>query len=76
MTGRYMLLALARNSDRIVNETLITVASISLVVSSVLWIVLSRAILRNLRKRAHVPTASVRVEDRNIWREPPIEPPR
>lgn len=76
MTGRYMLFALARNSDKILNETLVTAASISLVVASVLWIVLSRIILRNLRRGARIPIASSRVDDRDIWKEPPVEPSR
>ena len=69
-----MLLALARNSDKVLNESLVTAASVSLVAASILWIVMSRLILRNLRKRAHVPTASIKVPERDIWKDPPPAP--
>ena len=66
-----MLLALARNSDRVLNETLVSAASITLVAVSILWIVLSRLILRNLRKGARVPTKVPRAPRRDIWSAPP-----
>ena len=66
-----MLLALARNGDKVLNETLVTAASVSLVAASILWIVMSRLILRNLRKGSHVPAASMKVPERDIWKEPP-----
>ena len=66
-----MFLALARNGDTVLDQTLVTAASVALVAASILWIVLSRLILRNLRKRAHVPTASVKAPGRDIWKEPP-----
>ena len=66
-----MLLALARNADKVLNETLVTAACVALVSASILWIVLSRMILRNLRKGARVPTASMRVDERDIWKSPP-----
>ena len=71
-----MLLALARNGDRVINETLLTVASIVLIATSVLWVVVSRVVLRNLRKAASIPTASIKAPpSRDIWREPPPPPP-
>ena len=71
-----MLFALARNSDRVLNEGLVTAASISLIVASVLWVVVSRLVLRNLRKGAHVATASIKAPSKDIWRDPPPAPPR
>ena len=70
-----MLFALARNSDRVLNENLVTAASIALIVASIMWVVLSRLILRNLRKGAQAPVASVKATT-DIWKEPPPPPPR
>ena len=69
-----MLLALARNGDKVLNESLVTAASVSLVVASILWIVMSRVILKNLRKRSPLPTASIKVPERDIWKDPPPAP--
>ena len=68
-----MLLALARNTDRVLNESLVTAASIALIAASILWVVLSRLVLRNLRKAARVtePAAEATALRRDIWREPP-----
>ena len=72
MTGGYMLFALARNPDKILNEGLVTAASIALIASSILWVVLSRLVIRNLRRAADIPTAAPSFKvSRDIWREPP-----
>lgn len=75
MTDGYMLLALAPEGDRVLNEGLVAAASIALIAASILWVVLSRLILRNLRKSAEVPIASVKAGT-DIWRDPPPPPPR
>jgi hypothetical protein len=42
-----------------------------LIVASVLWVVLSRLILRNLRRAAKVPISGTRSAPKDIWKEPP-----
>jgi hypothetical protein len=66
-----MLLDLAQETgERVLNQNLVTAASIALIAASVLWVVLSRLILRNLRKSQR-PTP-VEKPVRDPWRAPPI----
>lgn len=66
-----MLLDVAqRNANRVLDQDLVTAACIALIVSSILWVVLSRLILRNLRKAAQVPT-SKRKAVKALWSQPP-----
>ena len=75
MTGGYMLFELAqRNPDRVLDQNLVTAACVALIIASVLWVVLSRLILRNLRRAAQVPTTR-RKAVRDLWSQPP-EPRR
>jgi branched-subunit amino acid ABC-type transport system permease component len=73
MTGGYLLLAQARdNADRVLNENLVTAASIALIAASILWVIVSRLVVRNLRKGANLPlTGSLKARD--IWKEPPTD---
>jgi branched-subunit amino acid ABC-type transport system permease component len=72
MTGGYMLFEVAqRTSERVLNEDLVTAACVALIVASVLWVVLSRLILRNLRKTHRVPPATSDSSG-DPWRAPPI----
>jgi hypothetical protein len=69
-----MLLDVAqRTSERVLNENLVTAACVALIIASVLWVVLSRLILRNLRRahRAPVPAATTKTS-RDPWRAPPL----
>ena len=73
-SGDMFLLALQRSADRVLNENLVTAASITLITASILWVVLSRLTLRNLRKAAGTPktaTKSERRRRRDLWKEPP-----
>jgi hypothetical protein len=59
--------------DEFVQDPLLTVASVLLIVVSVGWILVSRLISRNLRKRATLEArkkGTVR-PPKNIWSEPP-----
>jgi branched-subunit amino acid ABC-type transport system permease component len=87
MTGGYMLLAQVRdNTDRVLNEGLVTAASIALIAASILWVIVSRLVVRNLRKKARITTGSLKtgkaapaaieedaslIRTRDIWKKPP-----
>ena len=87
MTGGYMFLAQVRDStERVLNEGLVTAASIALISASILWVIVSRLVVRNLRKGARISTGSVKAgktappvvdeeapptKTRDLWRKPP-----
>ncbi len=72
------LIELAKRGDRL-NEFLsdpsLTVACVMLIVVSVMWVVVSRLIVRNLRKAAlrgiHNPRVDSMRPARDIWTMPP-----
>lgn len=72
------LIELARRGDRIdefLSDPMLTVACVMLVVVSAGWVVISRLIVRNLRKAAMRGIRNRRVEamrpNRDIWSMPP-----
>jgi hypothetical protein len=69
-----LLLTAQRSADKVLNENLVTAASIALIAASILWVVLSRLTLRNLRKAAGTPLTRAknqRDKSRDLWKEPP-----
>lgn len=65
-----MLHALARQHDQVLSGTLLTAASLALMAASILWVIVSRIVLRNLRAAAEHDVTRRR-RDRDIWKEPP-----
>ena len=61
--------AAQRAGNNVLNDDLVTVACIFVIGASVLWIVGSRLVLRNLRRAADVPDG--RDAPRDMWKEPP-----
>jgi branched-subunit amino acid ABC-type transport system permease component len=75
MSGGYVWLEVAQErADEVLNQDLVTAACVALIIASVLWVVLSRLTLRNLRRGANVPTSTKKAK-RDLWSAPP-EPPR
>lgn len=72
------LIELAKRGDRIdefLSDPMLTVACVMLVVVSFGWVVVSRLIVRNLRKAAMRGIRTARVDavrpNRDIWTMPP-----
>ena len=68
---------LAAKADQLFGQDVVTVASIAVIAASAMWIVLSRLVVRNLRKaaaiRSHKPLPVEPVKPvRDIWRDPPV----
>ncbi len=77
------LIVLAQRNDRLnefLSDPMLTVACVMLIVVSLMWVVVSRLIARNLRKAALRGIRNRRVDSmrptRDIWTMPPRSPTR
>ena len=72
-----VFIPLAARADQLFGQDLVAIASIAVIVSSVLWIIVSRLVVRNLRNAAQITQATpLPVEPirpaRDIWSQPPL----